>query len=265
MTAVLSRRRINKALRSAAGGPALAVVDDFRKNEPKLESMMRPEMQSVLEDLGRRVHQGSTEVGGILMESEATPTEQQRIDAIIAASRLDTWKLARLKPMFEKHWQRAARMTIQTLERHDISPTLRDKIAEDILLKGGQRIGLVDIAGDTKRSLLKVINVGRELGLNPRKTASLIEQFVPAGRFTFAGKQYRSQMISRTETLSAVREASVQSYKYSKTVEMVIAFDGEEFDETCASRNGEVFTIEEAEMENGNTHPNCVLAWGPYT
>jgi hypothetical protein len=222
-------------------------------------------MQYALEDLGQRVAGASVRIGSPLLEARAVPTgeEEARIDSIIAASRLESWKVSKLQPMFERHWKRTAQATMDAIERHDIRPSLRDKIAEDILLKGGKRIGLVDIEGDTRRALLKVVNAGRELGLSPRKSALLIEHFVPGGRFTLAGKQYRSQMIARTETLSAGREASVQAYKFSRTVEKVIAFDGEEFDENCASRNGEVFDIIAAEMENGNCHPNCVLCWAP--
>jgi hypothetical protein len=263
--AILSRRSLAEQLRSAAATiqPGAEVVYDIRKNEPKLERLMRPELRAALDDLGTRVAGASVHIGSPLVESEASPAELQRIDAIVASARLDAWKIQRLKPMFEKHWKRTAEATMAAIEKHDIKPSLREKIAEDVLLSGGKRIGLVDIAGDTKRALMSVVNVGRSLGLSPRKTALLIEQAVPAGRFTLAGKQYRSLMIARTETLSAARDASLKTYKLSRTVEKVIAFDGEEFDEICASRNGEEFTIEEAELENGNTHPNCVLCWGP--
>lgn len=267
MTAVMNRRSATRMLQEASAQlvPGAAVVQDLRKHGPGLERLARPELQAALEDLGGRVYGATRHVGSPLTESASwrESVDEDRIDAIIAASRLESWKIEKLKPMFERQWQRAARMTIDALERHDIRPSLRDKIAQDILEKGGRRIGLVDIAGDTRRALLKVIDVGRELGMNPRKTALLIEHFVPSGRFTLAGKQYRSQMIARTETLSAVREASVQTYKFSRTVEKVIAFDGEEFDENCASRNGEIFGLDAAELENGNCHPNCVLCWGP--
>jgi hypothetical protein len=267
MTAVLSKRIATRLVREASASlvPGAAVVQDLRSREPALERVARPEIQRAMEDLGQRVAGASVQIGSPLLEARTVPKgeEEVRIDSIIAASRLESWKIQQLKPMFERQWQRAARMTVDALERHDIQTSMRDKIASDILLNGGNRIGLVDIAGDTRRALLKVIQTGRELGLNPRKTALLIEHFVPAGRFTLAGKQYRSQMIARTETLSAVREASLMTYDFSRTVEQVMAFDGEEFDETCASRNGEVFSIEAAFLENGNVHPNCVLCWGP--
>lgn len=269
MTAVMSRRVATRRLREAEARllPGAAVVHEMRRGEPALERLARPEMQAALEDLGGRVEGASRLVGSPLVESrlwqEDDSLDKHRIDSIIAASGIPEWKRTRLQPMFEKQWGRTARMVVAAVEKHDIKPSQTDAIVRSILEKGGTRVGLVDIDGDTRRALLKVIEVGRQLGMSPRKVASLIQHFVPAGRFTLAGKQYRSQMIARTEVLSAAREASLQSYKFSRTVERVMAFDGEEFDETCASRNGEFFSIEQAEMENGDTHPNCVLAWGP--
>lgn len=247
--------------------PGAEVVAEIRKGYPSLERLARPEIATILDDLGQRVHGASIRVGSPLVESrlrqEDESADKHRIDAIIGASDIPAWKRQQLQPMFERQWQRTSRMVIAAVERHDIKPSMTDRIIKDIMSKGGTRVGLVDIDGDTRRALLKVISIGRELGMGPRKTASLIQLFVPAGRFTLAGKQYRSQMIARTEVLSATREASLQSYKFSRTVERVVAFDGEEFDEICASRNGVVFSLEEAEAENGDTHPNCVLCWGP--
>jgi SPP1 gp7 family putative phage head morphogenesis protein len=109
---------------------------------------------------------------------------------------------------------------------------------------------------------MKVIDVGRKLGVNPNQTAKLIEQFVPAGRFTEAGAGYRARMIARTETLHAARISSLEVYRTAPQVKEVIAFDGES-DEECAARNGSTFTFDEAEAEANGTHPNCVLAFGP--
>lgn len=265
----MSRREATRRIREAEAriAPGAAVVQGFRSREAGLERLGRAELGNVLKDLGGRVHGASIRVGSPLVEArlwqEDEGADKDRIDAIIASAKLDDWKKQKLQPMFERQWQRTARMVVEIVERNNIQPSFVDRIVQDILEAGGRRMGLVDIEGDTKRALMKTIEVGRRLGYSPRKTASLIEQFVPAGRFTLAGTQYRSQMIARTETLSAAREAALQSYKFSRTVTKVVAFDGEEFDETCASRNGQIFTIEEAEAENGDTHPNCVLAWGP--
>lgn len=266
MTAVMSRRAATRMIREAEARiiPGAAVVQSIRATQPGLERLMRPEIQHAFEDLGERVAGASIQVGSPLREAQAvSPEEEARIDSIITASRIPTWKAQKLQPMFEKHWKRTAEATMNAIEKHDIRPSLRDRIAQDILLDGGKRMGLVDIEGDTRKALLKVVAAGKELGLSPRKTSLLIEHFVPKGRFTIAGKQYRSSMIARTETMSAGRESSIQAYKFSPTVERVVAFDGEEFDETCAARNGQIFSIEEAEAENGDCHPNCVLCWGP--
>jgi hypothetical protein len=132
-----------------------------------------------------------------------------------------------------------------------------------MLLEGGKRMGLVDIASDTRAALFKTIDAGRMIGANPKATAKLIEQFVPAGRFTNAGVGYRSRLIARTETLHSARISTVQVYRSAPQVNFCVAFDGES-DEECAARNGAIFTFDEAEAEANGTHPNCVLAFGPY-
>lgn len=245
--------------------PGAAVVYALRKVEPRKEAMMRSELKPVLRELGPKVATAAASVGGLLVElgaSELTAAEEQRVELILEASGLTGWKQDVLKPIFQRAWFRGANMTAQVLKRYGIEPTLRDQYAQNMLARGGKRMGLVDIAGDTKAALLKAVDDGRALGANPNVTAKLIRAYVPAGRFTNAGSGYRARMIARTETLHSARISSLEVYRSSPLVREVVAFDGES-DEECAARNGAVFTFDEAEAEANDTHPNCVLAFGP--
>jgi hypothetical protein len=240
--------------------PGAAVVYALRAVEPRKEAMMRSELKPAFASLGKHVGSAASRMGGVLIESSAN--EEERIAAILAAAGLARWKQDALKPVFERAWRRGAVLTMQVLKRYGIEPTMRDKLAQSMLEQGGKRMGLVDITGDTKSALLKVIDDGRILGANPKVTAKLIEQYVPAGRFTNAGAGYRARMIARTETLHSARISSLEVYRASPQVKECMAFDGES-DEECAARNGAVFTFDEAEAEANDTHPNCVLAFGP--
>jgi hypothetical protein len=151
------------------------------------------------------------------------------------------------------------------MNRHDVPVTMRQKIEKAILQTGGKRAAsMLDIAASVRDALFNVLDEARELGLNPKEMGRLIEHWVPKGRFRYAGSSYRARLIARTETMHAQRIGSLEMYRSSPSVRMVVALDGDE-DELCASRNGEYFTFDEAEVEADNEHPNGTLCFGPVT
>jgi hypothetical protein len=203
-------------------------------------------------------------MGGLyLSEADTDPMEDERIKTILAQAGMDSWKAQRLRPIFEKAWSRSALLTEQALEKHGIYSAVRRRVSDKMRDAGATRTTLVDMDSGTEAALFKVLEVGRELGLSTRDLGKLIEHYVPAGRFVHAGSGYRSRLIATTETLEASRHSSLAVYGESPVVERVMAFDGVEHDAECQERNGEIFTLPEAEAENGKTHPSCVLAWGP--
>lgn len=70
---------------------------------------------------------------------------------------------------------------------------------------------------------------------------------------------YRSEMIARTETADAYNAAALASYG-EFGVSQVEAIDGDE-DTECAERDGQVFSVEEADAIED--HPNGTLDWAP--
>ena len=71
--------------------------------------------------------------------------------------------------------------------------------------------------------------------------------------------QYRAERIARTELMFAYNAAALDSYG-SMGVTQVQAIDGDD-DEECAERNGQVFSLADAEAIED--HPNGTLDWAP--
>jgi SPP1 gp7 family putative phage head morphogenesis protein len=240
--------------------PGSKLIVAFEKDRIRLERLFIPELMKEFRALGSHVANAAEGQGGLLIE--ASRDERSRIASILNAAGLKRWAQAHMKPLFQRQWRRVMDSTVLTLTRLDVPVTLRNELAQDLLDMGGRRIGLLDIEEDTKRSLFHVLEEGREQGLNPRDTAKLIEEKVPAGRFVNAGPSYRAELIARTETVEAQRQSSLKMYKDSPVIKKVVAFDGDT-DEHCAGRNGVEFTFGDAELESASTHPNCVLSWAP--
>lgn len=241
--------------------PGALVVDALRKGQQDLIGLFRADVERELKLLGQVATAATAARGGLVMESKR---ERDRVAAIVAAMSIPIWTQKRLVPIYEQDFKRTGELTVKLLNRFDLEVSMRDELENRLLSEGGKRAGLVDIAGEAKQSIFDAIEDGRAAGLNPRETAKLLEEYVPAGRFRNAGVRYRSQLIARTEAVHAQRISSIELYRGSPVVKETVAFDGEE-DEECAARNGESFTFDEAEAEAEGTHPNCVLAFGPVT
>ena len=74
----------------------------------------------------------------------------------------------------------------------------------------------------------------------------------------------RARVVARTELGNSQIEASFTSYKQSGAVAGVRVLDGD-YDEECAHRNGQVFSLAAAHGEPRLLHPNCTAAWLPVT
>lgn len=241
--------------------PGAQVVAALRRQQTDLIGLFRADVQRELKLLGQVATAATAAQGGLVMESKE---ERDRVAEIVAAMSIPLWTKKRLVPVYQQGFKRVGELTVQLLNRWDLEVSMRDTMENRLLSEGGKRTGLLDIAGEAKKSIFDAIEDGRAAGLNPRETAKLLEEYVPAGRFRKAGVRYRSQLIARSEAVHAQRISSIELYRDSPVVKETVAFDGEG-DEECAARNGESFTFDEAEAEANGTHPNCVLAFGPVT
>lgn len=250
---------------------AAVVVHQLRKGQPRLRSQLERELASAFVDLGARVERATQEAllrhQSQLFEVKWSSTltlgqKDQLVNSILSSSNLQSWVTAKLGPTFEKWWNMTSVFTGRVLVQQGIMSQVRPEIAHRMALAGGTRRGLVDIPGDTRKAIFRVIDRAIQDGLSPRDTARLMRDVVPEGRFVNAGAGYRANMIARTEMRSAQNRSAIEHYRTTSNVQHVVAFDGDS-DEECAGRNGEIFTLDEADIEDANTHPNCVLAFGP--
>ena len=137
-------------------------------------------------------------------------------------------------------------------------------VMADIIAYGGERI--VGINARTLEALTLELAEGTRRGYS---IPQLIDGVPDEGYLGVKGVALdngtpvfgdaRAETIARTETALSYNRAALDAYK-EFSVRNVIAYDGD-FDEECAARNGQEFTVEEAfGIED---HPNGTLDWAP--
>jgi hypothetical protein len=125
-----------------------------------------------------------------------------------------------------------------------------ERVLEAIRTSVGSRI--TGINDTTRQKVQAAIAEGVELGESPADLGLRI-------RGSAAFDDYRSELISRTETAQVYNDAALRSFG-ALDVEEVEAIDGDE-DAECAARNGKRYPLDEA---LGITdHPNGTLDWVP--
>lgn len=128
--------------------------------------------------------------------------------------------------------------------------TASKRAVERALSRGAARVTRIN--STTREGLRRLIAEAVEKGMSPAEAGELIEGW--------AGfDQYRAERIARTELMFAYNAAALDSYG-ALGVTKVQAIDGDD-DEECAERNGQTFTLEEA--EGIEDHPNGTLDWVP--
>ncbi len=136
------------------------------------------------------------------------------------------------------------------------------------LTRGGTRI--TGINNRTRDAVLGVVNTTNAAsvakGLSPAEAGDELEAAIEgAGMGGFDGiglwDEYRAEMIARTEMTASYNDAALGTYG-DLGVELVEAIDGDG-DEECAARDGQTFTLDEADQEAADEHPNGTLDFVP--
>ena len=207
---------------------------------------------------------------GLLVEV-STKQEPEPGDVRIVSDiflRLDptAWRAEALGPKYRTHYLRLLTGTVNNLNFVlGLGVNLPDPVAREVIAKGGTRLGLLDIEGDTRQSIYRSLAAGRAEGEGPRALARRIRAQVPAGRYANAGAQYRAETIARTETKYAQNVSSLEAYRASDVITGLVAVDNQTGfnDADCVARDGQPLTFEEAELELAAEHPNGTLSFSP--
>lgn len=130
---------------------------------------------------------------------------------------------------------------------------ITDSIILDIIAELGTRI--TGINETTRQAVMAEIMEGVREGEGGAAIGDRIED-LDSRLFS----EYRGELIARTETNRALNVAQIESFK-QYGVEQVRAIDGDEWDEECRERDGQVFSV--ADAMGIEDHPNGTLDWVP--
>lgn len=119
-----------------------------------------------------------------------------------------------------------------------------------VLTRGAARVTRINET--TREGIADIIAEGVSAGMSPAELGDAIEAWT-------GFDEYRAELIARTELADAYNAAALGSYG-ELGVSEVQAVDGEGDDE-CASRNGQTFSVDDA--ESITDHPNGTLDWVP--
>lgn len=195
-----------------------------------------------------------------------SPEDEALSLLITAAMRLSEFRSKFLGPIWAQHYELAADMALEGMAEFGVTLEVgaRDRVAEAIVREGGTRLGLVDLADDTRRAVLQALTEAREANLGVPATARRIRELVPGGRFVNAGPRYRAQMIARTEIRNATQR-SVLRTSDEAGFERFVIFDARlgPTDATCETLDGEEVDRAEAEQLLGEEHVNGTRAIAP--
>ena len=156
-----------------------------------------------------------------------------------------------LEPTISEMAADVTRRTTRTVKKPEgKADTWLERVIEAIKTSVGSRI--TGINQTTREKVQAAIAEGVDIGESPADLGRRIRE-------SAAFDEYRSELISRTETAQVYNDAALHSYRQLDVTE-VEAIDGDE-DAECAERNGKRFPLEEA---LGITdHPNGTLDWIP--
>jgi HK97 family phage portal protein len=193
--------------------------------------------------------------------SKQDPNLEQMVREIVAQQASSMSKA--MQDSLVAQAMRVLQRTVDTINNvTNLEGGVSDLAQEAIFAEAGTRLGLLDIPGTTKTALFTVIDEGNQNGWDPIRIARSIREDVPAGPFVNAGPTYRAQLISRTETRWAQNASSIALYRENDSVQGCVAMDGTG-DPDCASRDGQEYSFDDAEIEMNSEHPNGTLAFAP--
>lgn len=139
----------------------------------------------------------------------------------------------------------------------------RNKFVQMAIQGGAEKAALINRT--TRKNVSQVLAFGLENGLTVDEIAN--GGVLPDGT-AFKGlravvtdaEKNRVATIARTQIMEATNLSTIAYYDDMGTTH-VLAIDGDEFDQECIQRNGNIYTLEAA--SNESEHPNGTLDWLP--
>jgi len=139
-----------------------------------------------------------------------------------------------------------------------------DRLLTEMLGKAGLRI--TDINETTRRTIADTLAEGVRRGYSiPQLTSGVADEAYGGVRGALMANgvnvwdDARAETIARSETMFAYNQSAIRGYS-EFGVRQLEAIDGD-FDPTCESRNGTVYSVDDA--LNVDEHPNGTLDWAP--
>ena len=239
----------------------------FGQLADEVEEALRPHLAEIIRMLPP-LEEADGETTQDSIETDLGPEVIKAVTQIIDAMHLYQWNENYLKPIAEDYVLRSAIATFQGLDLDfEMGVNIPDTTMRELIRAGGTRMGLVDLADDTRSALFHLLQESRVKGLGMQATADLIRPYVEAGRFVNAGPDYRAQLIARTEVRYGQVEAAGLAYESSGVVDKVRIYDAqygpERSDPHCIARNGKVVTLAAARQERNDEHPNGTYMEAP--
>lgn len=206
---------------------------------------------------------------------KAEPSLEEEALEIVRQMEVESWVQKNMPSVYEKHYIRAGKLTFDAVSERlgiTIGWNMDDPLAQEIVRTGGTRLGLLDIRGDSRAAIANALADGRAAGEGADELADRIRRYVPAGRHTAmeaakegSGVQYRAETLARTETKYAQNVSSLSAYRSTDVVTGVVAFDNQTGygDADCVARNGNVYSLDDADRLTGAEHPRGTLSWSP--
>jgi hypothetical protein len=266
--------------------------------EVRLNAAYIPELTDGFEEIADRCVAAYESTKGRAPEGrkaeELSPSDEMELETEAAAIFAAATQSGNLSDalLWKAHYIATTKATIGNMSAiYGISLDLPDEVQREVIAKGGRHFALVNVDKQTQDGIYKALAEARTQGLGPREAARLIRYNVEGagmypgvykdaydraiargwsdikaqGAGDKAARQYRAEVISRTETKYAQNVSTLESAKASGTFDSMLAFDSQKgsFDDECDERNGQYFSFDDAEAETEKEHVNGTLSWSP--
>jgi hypothetical protein len=211
---------------------------------PEMEQFFREQRARIAADLERELGRKSK-------------AERKAVGDIWDAERENRLLRETLQGMYVRISRTALQVVADEVDKI-VTKNKVERVTQQLLATAGQRI--TDINETTRQAVAKLVDEGVRRGYSVTQMADgVAAEGFPGLSGLPAFDPYRAELVARTETMLAYNESAIRGYG-EFGIEQLEAIDGD-FDDECAARDGQTFSIEDALAID--EHPNGTLDWAP--